>query len=49
MWQVSGRSDIDYDERVSLDSWYVRNWSIWIDILLLWRTIKVVAGRKGAY
>ncbi len=49
MWQVSGRSDIDYAERVSLDSWYVRNWSIWIDILLLWRTVKVVAGRKGAY
>ena len=49
MWQVSGRSDIDYAERVSLDSWYVRNWSVWIDILLLWRTMKVVAGRKGAY
>ena len=49
MWQVSGRSDIDYSERVSLDSWYVRNWSVWIDILLLWRTIKVVSGRKGAY
>jgi len=49
MWQVSGRSDIDYAERVSLDSWYVRNWSVWIDILLLWRTVKVVAGRKGAY
>ena len=49
MWQVSGRSDIDYAERVSLDSWYVRNWSVWIDILLLWRTVKVVALRKGAY
>lgn len=49
MWQVSGRSDIDYTERVSLDSWYVRNWSVWIDILLLWRTVKVVASKKGAY
>ncbi len=49
MWQVSGRSDIDYAERVSLDSWYVRNWSVWIDILLLWRTIKVVVKGKGAY
>ncbi len=49
MWQVSGRSDIDYAERVSLDSWYVRNWSIWIDILLLWRTFDVVLRRKGAY
>ena len=49
MWQVSGRSDIDYPERVRMDSWYVHNWSIWLDILMLWRTIKVVAGRKGAY
>ena len=49
MWQVSGRSDIDYVERVSLDSWYVRNWSIWLDILLLWRTLKVVVCKKGAY
>ena len=49
MWQVSGRSDIDYAERVSLDSWYVRNWNVWIDILLLWRTFDVVLRRKGAY
>ncbi len=49
MWQVSGRSDIDYAERVMLDSWYVRNWSVWLDILLLWRTVKVVASKKGAY
>ena len=49
MWQVSGRSDIDYAERVSLDSWYVRNWSVWLDIMLLWRTFDVVLRRKGAY
>lgn len=49
MWQVSGRSDIDYPERVRMDSWYVHNWSIWLDIVMLWRTIKVVADRKGAY
>lgn len=49
MWQVSGRNDIDYSERVALDSWYVRNWSVWLDIMLLWRTVKVVALRKGAY
>lgn len=49
MWQVSGRSDIDYPERVRMDSWYVHNWSVWLDIVMLWRTIKVVAGRKGAY
>ena len=49
MWQVSGRSDIDYTERVMLDSWYVRNWNIWLDIVLLWRTFDVVFKRKGAY
>ena len=49
MWQVSGRSDTDYKQRVQLDSWYVRNWSIWLDAMLLWRTMKIVAQCKGAY
>ena len=49
MWQVSGRSDIDYENRVLLDSWYVRNWSVWLDLMLLWRTAKVVLKGKGAY
>ena len=49
MWQVSWRSDIDYQNRVMLDSWYVRNWSVWIDVVLLWRTVKVVIKKQGAY
>ena len=49
MWQVSGRSDTDYKQRVQLDSWYVRNWSIWLDAMLLWRTGKTVLSKKGAY
>ena len=49
MWQVSGRSDTGYKERVQLDSWYVRNWSVWLDVMLLWRTMKIVVQRKGAY
>lgn len=49
MWQVSGRSEIGYKDRVSLDVWYVRNWSIWIDITLILKTIKTVLFRKGAY
>ena len=49
MWQVSGRSDTDYKQRVQLDSWYVRNWSVWLDAMLLWRTMKIVAQCKGAY
>ena len=49
MWQVSGRSDTNYKQRVQLDSWYVRNWSVWLDLMLLWRTSKTVFLCKGAY
>ncbi|MFP8967014.1 undecaprenyl-phosphate galactose phosphotransferase WbaP [Pokkaliibacter sp. CJK22405] len=49
LWQVSGRSDIDYDSRVYLDAWYVKNWSLWTDIVILISTIKVVLHRDGAY
>lgn len=49
MWQTSGRNDIDYDERVQMDTWYVRNWNVWFDVVLLWRTFKVVLAGKGAY
>lgn len=49
VWQVSGRSDTTYDERVRMDSWYVHNWSVWIDIVYLVKTILVVIKRKGAY
>ena len=49
MWQVNGRSDTTYDERVQMDSWYVRNWSVWLDFMLLWRTIKAVFKCEGAY
>lgn len=48
-WQVSGRNDVDYKERVQMDAWYVRNWSLWQDLVLLFKTIKVVLGRNGAY
>ena len=49
LWQVSGRSDTSYEERVQMDSWYVRNWSVWMDIVYLLKTVKVVLDRKGAY
>ncbi len=49
LWQVSGRSDVDYAERVAMESWYVRNWSLWLDISLLFRTAGAVAAKKGAY
>ncbi|WP_297455324.1 undecaprenyl-phosphate galactose phosphotransferase WbaP [Persephonella sp.] len=49
LWQVSGRSNTDYDFRVTLDSWYVLNWSLWLDIIILFKTVKVVLKREGAY
>lgn len=49
IWQTSGRSNIDYPERVQMDNWYVHNWSLWLDLVLLWRTIGVVAACNGAY
>lgn len=49
LWQVSGRNDIDYNERVQLDVWYVRNWSIELDLEILIKTAIVVLGQKGSY
>ena len=49
MWQVNGRSDTTYEERVAMDTWYVRNWSIWIDLVYLFKTVKTVFTGKGAY
>jgi len=49
MWQVNGRSDTTYEERVAMDTWYVRNWSVWIDLVYLFKTVKTVFTGKGAY
>jgi lipopolysaccharide/colanic/teichoic acid biosynthesis glycosyltransferase len=49
IWQVSGRNDVDYTERIKLDAWYVRNWSLWLDTVILFKTVRVVLGREGAY
>lgn len=49
LWQVSGRSDTTYEERVQMDSWYVRNWSVWLDLVLLLKTFAVIKSFKGAY
>ena len=48
LWQVSGRSNTSYDYRIALDSWYVRNWNLWLDIVILFKTIRVVIKREGA-
>lgn len=49
LWQVSGRNDVDYNTRVYFDSWYVKNWSLWNDIAILFKTVNVVLKKDGAY
>jgi Undecaprenyl-phosphate galactose phosphotransferase WbaP len=49
LWQVSGRNDASYDERLQFVSYYVHNWSLWLDIYLLLRTVRIVLFGKGAY
>jgi exopolysaccharide biosynthesis polyprenyl glycosylphosphotransferase len=49
VWQVSGRSDVSYEERVRLDMYYIRNWSIWLDLQILFQTIPAVLMSRGAY
>ncbi|MBS1112316.1 MAG: exopolysaccharide biosynthesis polyprenyl glycosylphosphotransferase, partial [Nitrospirae bacterium] len=45
----SGRNHESYDHRIALDSWYVRNWNLWLDIIILLKTIRIVIKQEGAY
>lgn len=49
LWQVSGRNDVSYETRVYLDAWYVKNWSLFNDIVILLKTVKVIFKKDGAY
>jgi len=49
LWQISGRSDLPWEDAVRLDLYYVENWSMWGDFVVLWRTLKVVVRPEGAY
>ncbi len=49
LWQVSGRNDTTYRQRVSLDVEYIATWSVWLDLHILLQTVMVVVGRRGAY
>jgi undecaprenyl-phosphate galactose phosphotransferase len=49
LWQVSGRSDEDLGRMTTLNSWYARNWSLWLDLTILLRTVPAVLFRRGAY
>ena len=48
MWQSHGRSDVDFDHRLVLDEYYYRNWSFWLDVTLLFKTVKQVLYGRGA-
>jgi lipopolysaccharide/colanic/teichoic acid biosynthesis glycosyltransferase len=49
LWQISGRNDLEYEDRVALDEYYVRSWSIWLDIYIIAQTFKAILSGKGAY
>lgn len=49
LWQVSGRNDTSFQRRIYWDAWYARNWSVWGDIVIMIKTLKVILGDDGAY
>lgn len=49
LWQTSGRSELPFDKRIALDENYIRNWSLWLDIVILLKSIRVLFSSKGAY
>ncbi|PLS82087.1 sugar transferase, partial [Candidatus Saccharibacteria bacterium] len=48
LWQVSGRSDLSFEKRIELELYYAQNWSFWLDIKILFKTVQVLLFRKGA-
>jgi lipopolysaccharide/colanic/teichoic acid biosynthesis glycosyltransferase len=49
LWQISGRSELGFDDLVNLDFYYLERWSIWLDVTILLKTIPAVLSRRGAY
>ncbi len=48
LWQISGRNDLDFFERIELDVWYIQNWSLWLDFIIFLKTFIVLVTRRGA-
>jgi undecaprenyl-phosphate galactose phosphotransferase len=49
-WQVSGRNDVkDYQTRIDLDLYYIHNWSLWLDLVIIMRTVQILINADGAY
>lgn len=49
LWQVSGRSDVSWEDAIRLDTYYVANWSMTTDLIILWKTFRAVLASHGAY
>jgi lipopolysaccharide/colanic/teichoic acid biosynthesis glycosyltransferase len=49
LWQISGRGDLSFDDLVRLDFYYLENWSLWLDVSILFKTLPAVIARRGAY
>ena len=49
LWQISGRSDLSFQAKLKIETWYVLNWNLWLDLFIIIRTIPVVISGKGAY
>lgn len=49
LWQINGRSNLSWDQAVRFDLYYVENWSVMLDLMILWRTARAVVGSQGAY
>jgi undecaprenyl-phosphate galactose phosphotransferase len=47
LWQISGRNDVDFNKRMQIDSWYIRNWSVWLDIVIFLKTARKLIGKTG--
>ena len=48
LWQVSGRNSLNFSSRIDLDVWYIHNWNLWLDTIILLRTVKAVLIKEGA-
>jgi len=48
LWQVSGRSEVAFDDMLHLDIHYIEHWSLWLDLRIIWQTILIVLTSKGA-
>lgn len=49
LWQISGRNNLSFKKRLELDEWYVRNWSLWLDFIIIIKTFRVILTKEGAY